>query len=137
MTKKLIIVFGLLMATMGCFADDETTYELGEEVNLYPELIEEEEPGDYVDPSGALPQRPRAPKRAPNIYKNGYMFFLGSHNGYGIQLIDETLGENGTVVYSDVIPANFTTWQLPAYLTGSYTIRLITGRWAYVGWIEL
>lgn len=65
------------------------------------------------------------------------MLFLGSHNGYGIQLIDETLGENGTVVYSDVIPANFTTWQLPAYLTGSYTIRLITGRWAYVGWIEL
>ena len=134
MTRKLIMMLGLLMVTMGCMADDENPYDFGEEVNLYPVLVENE-PVDYEDPTPALPQKPRVPKKAISIYKNGYTLFLGNHSGYRIELINENLGENETV-YSDVIPANSTTWQLPS-LIGVYTIRLVAGNWAYVGWIEL
>ncbi len=137
MTRKLIFMLGLMMATMGCMADDVTPDDFEEQVDLYPVYYEDEsEPVDYVDPTSTLPQRPKMPKKAPTIYKSGLLLYLGNHSGYRIELIDETLGENGTVVYSDIIPASFTTWQLPSF-AGVYTIRLIAGNWAYVGWLEL
>lgn len=137
MTRKLIFMFGLLMATMGSMADDVTPSDFEEQVDLYPVFMDDEsEPVDYVDPTKTFPDKPKMPKKAPTIYKSGFLLYLGNHSGYRIELIDETLGENGTVVYSDIVPANFTTWLLPSF-TGTYTIRLIAGNWAYVGWIEL
>lgn len=126
-----------MVATMYCMADDVTPSDFEEHVDLYPVYMKDEsEPVDYVDPTSTLPQRPKMPKKAPAIYKSGLLLYLGNHSGYRIELIDETLGDNGTIVYSDIIPADFTTWLLPS-LAGTYTIRLIAGNWAYVGWIEL
>ena len=72
--------------------------------------------------------------QAPTVYLDDYTLYIDNPNGYTIEIVNE---EDDTVVYTDVIPAEVTTWQLPSTLSGSYGIRLITGNWAFVGEISL
>ena len=51
--------------------------------------------------------------------------------------IPASMGDEGTVVYTAVIPEDGLTWQLPTDITGDYIIRLIHGNWTFVGDIEL
>lgn len=140
MTKKLLLMLCLTMATVGCLAmPDGDEEENGIPVYLQPVDVSEdpEAPDDFEDPITSLPQKPRMPKRGVTVYQSGHTLLLNNYQGYVIELIDIQDGENGIAVYTSFIPANVSRWQLPSNLTGDYLIRLVLGNWAYVGWIEL
>ena len=72
-----------------------------------------------------------------SVWMSVYLFDFSYNNGYTLELIDASMGDEGTVVYTAVIPEDVLTWQLPATLSGNYTLRLIFGNWAFVGEIEM
>jgi hypothetical protein len=74
---------------------------------------------------------------APEVYLDDHTLSFSYNNGYILELIDASMGDEGTVVYTAVIPEDVLTWQLPADITGDYIIRLVLGNWAFVGEIEL
>ena len=133
MTRKFLFVIGLMMATVSTIANDVVSNSnSGIMIFLQPIL----EVG-YDNPSPTHPQRPKAPMRAPEVYLDDHTLSFSYNNGYTLELIDTTEGDEDTIVYSDFIPEDVLTWQLPSYLAGNYTIRLIYGNWAFVGEVEL
>ena len=133
MTKKILFVIGLMMATVSGIASNVATEQnSGRKIFLYSIL----EVG-YIDPVQIGGHKPKAPMRATEVYLDDHTLSFSYNNGYTLELIDTTEGNEGTVVYSDFIPEDVLTWQLPSYLTGDYTIRLVYGNWAFVGEVEL
>ena len=133
MTKKILFVIGLMMATVSGIASNVATEQnSGRKIFLYSIL----EVG-YIDPVQIGGHKPKAPMRAPEVYLDDHTLSFSYNNGYTLELIDTTEGNEGTVVYSDFIPEDVLTWQLPSYLTGDYTIRLVYVNWAFVGEVEL
>jgi len=75
--------------------------------------------------------------RAPEVYQEDHTLSFSYNNGFTLELVDPSMGDEGTIVYTAVIPADVLTWQFPATLSGDYTLRLVYGNWAFVGEIEL
>lgn len=75
----------------------------------------------------------KAPLRIPRIYQDGYkLTFSSFHPEYIINIV-----QDDEVVYSSVIPAGVTEFELPSYLSGECTIQFIKGRFCFWGNISL
>ena len=134
MTRKVLLVIGLMMATVFSFAN-VTNLNSGTQVFLQ---VTFENHAGYDNPyedNGI--HRPKVPMHAPEVYLEDHTLSFSYNNGYTLELIDTSMGDEGTVVYTAAIPEDVLTWQLPATLSGNYTLRLIYGNWAFVGEIEL
>lgn len=135
MTRKILFVIGLMMATISSIANDVVTNtNFGRQVFLHSIYT----PVGYDDPyeDGSI-RRPKSPMHAPEVYLDDHTLSFSYNNGYTLELIDASMGDEGTVVYTAVIPEDVLTRQLPADITGDYIIRLIHGNWTFVGDIEL
>ena len=134
MTKKILFVIGLMMATVSGIASNVATEQNSGKRILLQTFLEV----GYDNPTGNSGViRPKAPMRAPEVYLDDHTLSFSCNNGYTLELIDTTEGDEDTIVYSDFIPEDVLTWQLPSYLAGNYTIRLIYGNWLFVGNVEL
>ncbi len=135
MTRKLLFVIGLMMVTVFSVANEVVTnYHSGTQVYLQTIYVW---PVGYEDPMPTTPNKPKAPMHAPEVYLEDHTLSFSYNNGYTLELVDPSMGDEGTVVYTAVIPEDVLTWQLPADITGDYIIRLIHGNWTFVGDIEL
>lgn len=135
MTRKVLLVVGLMMATVFSVANDVVTNpNSGKQVFLQTIFVC---PVGYENPMPTTPHRPKAPMHAPEVYLEGHTLSFSYNNGYTLELIDTSMGDEGTIIYTAVIPEDVLTWQFPATLSGDYTLRLVYGNWAFVGEIEL
>jgi len=129
MTRKVLLVIGLMMATFFSFAN---VTNLNSGTRIYLQTI-----SGYDNPVPTFPHKPKAPMRAPEVYQEDHTLSFSYNNGFTLELVDPSMGDEGTIVYTAVIPADVLTWQFPATLSGDYTLRLVYGNWAFVGEIEL
>ena len=124
-----------MMATISSIANDVVTNtNFGRQVFLRSIYTPVGYDDHYED--GSI-RRPKSPLHAPEVYLDDHTLSFSYNNGYTLELIDASMGDEGTVVYTAVIPEDVLTWQLPADITGDYIIRLIHGNWTFVGDIEL
>ena len=134
MTRKVLMVISLLVATVICFVN-VTNRSL--ETRIFLQAFFESH-ANYDNPSDdSNTTRPKAPMRAPEVYQEDHTLSFSYNNGFTLELIDASMGDEGSVVYTANLPEGILTWQLPATLSGSYTIRLRYGNWAFWGEIEL
>lgn len=88
---------------------------------------------EIVDNTPNLPSKSKAPMRMPHIYQNGYTLTLSSfHPEYIINIV-----QNGENVYTSIIPAGVTVFELPAYVSGECAVQFISGRFCFTGYIVL
>lgn len=97
----------------------------------------EDEPIDLevsiFDDTPNFPDKGKMPLRMPRVYKDGYTLTLSNyHPEYIINIIQDDV-----VVYSSVISAGVTKFDLPEYLKGQCTIQLISGKFCFNGLIAL
>ena len=117
--KKLLFLFICIVLTSGKMMASED-----EPISLDCEIIDE---------GTAFPGHGKAPMRMPRIYQDGYMLTLSSfHPEYIINIV-----QDGEVVYTSVIPAGVTEFELPACISGECTIRFVSGRFCFTGYIVL
>lgn len=89
---------------------------------------------NYNNPNPIGTGKQRTPIQPPMVYIEDYtLSFSAFEEDCTIQLLDE----NDVVVFSDVIPAGATSFQLPSILVGEYQIQLIYGNFIFTGYIEL
>ena len=129
MTRKVLLVIGLMMATFFSFAN---VTNLNSGTRIYLQTI-----SGYDNPVPTFPHKPKVPMHTPEVYLEEYTLSFSYNNGYTLELVDPSMGDEGTIVYTAVIPEDVLTWQLPTDITGDYIIRLIHGNWTFVGDIEL
>ena len=129
MTRKVLLVIGLMMATFFSFAN---VTNLNSGTRIYLQTI-----SGYDNPVPTFPHKPKVPMHTPEVYLEEYTLSFSYNNGYTLELVDASMGDEGTIVYTAVIPEDVLTWQLPTDITGDYIIRLIHGNWTFVGEIEL
>jgi hypothetical protein len=129
MTRKVLLVIGLMMATVFSVAN---VTNLNSGTRIYLQTI-----SGYDNPVPTFPHKPKVPMHTPEVYLEEYTLSFSYNNGYTLELVDPSMGDEGTIVYTAVIPEDVLTWQLPADITGDYIIRLIHGNWTFVGDIEL
>ena len=136
MTRKVLLVVGLMMATVFSVANDVVTNpNSGTQVFLQTIFVC---PVGYDNPyedNGI--HRPKAPMHAPEVYLEDHTLSFSYNNGYTLELVETSEDGNEVTVYTSSIPEGVMTWQLPATFSGDYTLRLIFGNWAFVGEIEL
>ncbi len=85
-----------------------------------------------IDDVPLTPGNGKAPMRKPTIYQDGYTLTLSNvHPEYIINIVQ---GED--VVFSTIIPEGVVTYELPAYLTGDYTIQFVSGNFCFYGFIN-
>ena len=88
---------------------------------------------EITDNDPTCPGYGKAPMRMPRIYQNGYTLTLSSfHPEYIINIV-----QDDEVVYTSVIPAGVTVFELPAFVSGECTIQFISGRFCLTGIIVL
>lgn len=86
---------------------------------------------EFTDNDPTCPSHGKAPMRMPRIYQNGYTLTLSSfHPEYIINI-----EQDGEIVYSSIIPAGVTEFELPAFVSGECTVQFITGRFCFKGTI--
>ena len=133
MTRK--VLFGLMMATVFSVANDVVTNpNSGTQVFLQTIFVC---PVGYENPMPTTPHRPKAPMHAPEVYLEGHTLSFSYNNGYTLELVEISEDGDEVTAYTAMIPEGVMTWQLPATLSGDYTLRLVYGNWAFVGEIEL
>lgn len=116
--KKLLFILLCLSAW-----SNTPAYADGNQIGL---IMEE------FDDTPHYPGHSKAPMRMPLIYQDGYTLTLSSaHPEYNINIVQ---GED--VVFSSIIPEGLVTYELPAYLTGEYTIQFVSGRFCFYGLIH-
>lgn len=116
--KKLLFLFVCLVLTSGRIIASE-----GESISLDTEIIDEE--------AAISGHGNKAPMRMPCIYQNCYTLTLSSfHPEYIINIV-----QDGEIVYSSIIPAGVTEFELPAFVSGECTVQFITGRFCFKGTI--
>lgn len=75
----------------------------------------------------------KVPMRMPSIYQDGYTLTLSSfHPEYIINIV-----QDGEIVYTSIIPAGVTVFELPAYVSGECAVQFISGRFCFTGYIVL
>jgi hypothetical protein len=129
MTRKVLLVIGLMMATVFSVAN---VTNLNSGTRIYLQTI-----SGYDNPVPTFPHKPKVPMHTPEVYLEEYTLSFSYNNGYTLELVDPSMGDEGTIVYTAVIPEDVLTWQLPTDITGDYIIRLRYGNWTFVGEIEL
>lgn len=88
---------------------------------------------EKIDITPALPKGSKAPVRMPEISIDGTtLFFQSSHPEYIINIVQE-----GEVVFTSVVPADTTQYELPDYISGECVIEFMTGSYCFWGEIEL
>ena len=88
----------------------------------------------YINPTSPHGGLPKSPIQVPEISLDDYtLYFFTPCDGCTLNLVDE----NNVVVYTIVIPANTTSWVLPATLSGEYELQIIRGNHCFWGMIEL
>lgn len=88
---------------------------------------------EICDDTPIMPGKEKAPLRMPRIYQDGYKLTLSSsHPEYIINIV-----QDDELVYSSVIPAGVTEFELPSYLSGECIIQFIKGRFCFWGNITL
>lgn len=134
MTRKVLMVISLLMATVICFAN-VTNRSL--ETRIFLQAFFESH-ANYDNPSDdSNTTRPKTPMRAPEVYQEDHTLSFSYNNGFTLELVDASMGDEGSVVYTANLPEGILTWQLPSSLSGNYTIRLRYGNWTFVGEVEV
>lgn len=134
MTRKVLMVISLLVATVICFAN-VTNRSL--ETRIFLQAFFESH-ANYDNPSDdSNTTRPKVPIRTPEVYQDDHTLTFSYNNGFTLELVDASMGDEGSVVYTANLPEGILTWQLPTTLSGNYTIRLRYGNWTFVGEIEL
>lgn len=117
--KKLLFMLLCLSAW-----SNTPAYADGNQINLDLSVIDDCPTGHHYG---------KAPMRMPLIYQDGSTLTLSSaHPEYNINIVQ---GED--VVFSSIIPEGVVTYELPAYLTGEYTIQFVSGRFCFSGLINL
>lgn len=89
---------------------------------------------NYRNPAPAGRGKPRSPIQPPSIYLGNHTF---SFNAFEEDCLILLLDNSGNEVFSGVIPAETTSFQLPTTLEGEYQIQLIYGNFIFIGEIEL
>ena len=118
MKKFVILLFCMIAYHCNILADEKIEIELGVEI---------------IDDTPTHPAPGKAPIRKPSIYQECHtLAFSTAHPEYIINIV-----QDGEVVYSSVIPAGVTEYELPAYVNGECVIQLITGRFCFWGYILL
>lgn len=119
MKKFFILLFCLALTSGRIMASD------GEPISLDTEIVD--------DGPGMSEHGNKAPMRMPRIYQNGYTLTLSSfHPEYLINII-----QDGEVVYTSIIPAGVTVFELPACISGECTVQFISGGFCLTGNIVL
>ena len=114
-----------LLFTLLCLSawSSTPTYADGNQINLDLSIIDDSPTGHHHG---------KAPMRMPYIHQDGYMLALSNvHPEYIINIVQ---GED--VVFSTIIPEGVVTYELPAYLTGDYTIQFVSGNFCFYGFIN-
>lgn len=123
MTKKRFVFISLLTAMLSLTS-----------VNVYADPTDIELQVGYEDPDDGDLGQQRGPVLIPDLSLDGYsLIFNTPCDGYTLRLLDE----NGSVVYSTVIPTGTTSLVLPSYLSGEYEIQIIQGNICFYGYITL
>ena len=87
----------------------------------------------YIDDLPAAPTVPKAPMRVPSVFRDGYLLTLSaSHPEYIINIV-----QDDEMVFTSVIPAGVTEFELPAYIEGECQIQFVCGRFSFIGFINL
>jgi hypothetical protein len=122
--KKIIFALFMSMALLPSYAGNDDENWNSETIDFTVETT----------PLGSShPGRPKAPLRKPQVYKsNSELTFVGAHPTYTLYIISE----NGVEYFTD-IPTSVHVIQLPAFLSGSYEIRLIQGNFMFYSDINL
>ena len=101
--------------------------------SAYAEEVKIDLSVEILDETSIYPGHNKAPLRMPRIYQDGYKLTLSSfHPEYIINIV-----QDDEVVYSSVIPAGVTEFELPLYLSGECTIQFIKGRFCFWGNVTL
>ena len=88
----------------------------------------------YVDPEQGENGSQRSPVLIPRVGIDDYtLVFYTPCDGCTLRLLDE----NGNIAFATVIPAGTSSMVLPSYLSGEYTILLISGQFCYYGLINI
>lgn len=120
--RRLLIILGFISLLLSFPTDAKA---IREEVELYVR---------NYDPSIGHKPISRAPMRKPSLFIDGYLLQIENpRNGDIIRLVDT----NGNILYSSVVDANSNQISLPGYLTGTFEIQLIRGRFCFYGYVEL
>lgn len=120
--KRLFIILGFISLL---FNYPINAKEIKEEIELHVR---------NYDPSIGHKPINRAPIRKPSLSIDGNLLQINrACDGDIIQLVDE----NGDIQYSYVVNANSNQISLPNYLTGTFEIQLIRGRFCFYGYVEL
>ena len=119
--RRLLIILGFISLLLSFPTDAKA---IKEEIELHFRIYD---PNIGHKPIG------RAPMRKPSLFIDGYILQIENpRNGDIIRLVDE----NGNIQYSSVVDANSNQISLPGYLTGTFEIQLIRGRFCFYGYIE-
>ena len=90
--------------------------------------------GGIIDPTNDNDSPHKGPVQVPEISLDDHtLYFYTPCDGDTLRLVDE----NDVVVYTLVIPAGTTSWELPATLSGEFEIQIISGCYCFWGVIEL
>ena len=106
MVNRIFILICLFVASLVC--DAQTTIDL----NV-----------GYINPSGTISQKPKAPVNPPYVEQDGYTLTFGFHSDYTLCLIDD----NENVIYTTYVPASVSSVALPSSLSGTYEIPCCGG----------
>ena len=88
----------------------------------------------YIDPTSPHGGPHKSPVQIPEISLDDHtLYFYTPCDGYTLNLVDE----NDMVVYTLVIPAGTTSWELPATLSGEFEIQIISGCYCFWGKISV
>lgn len=113
--KKFFIVYCLLAVSVMTYADGWIDFEV-----------------KYNDPNNTLGGH-RVTAQPPVVYLANYtLSFNAFEEDCTIQLLDE----DDAIVFSGIIPAGTTSFQLPSTLEGEYQVQLIYGNFIFTGYIE-
>ena len=94
-----------MMATVFSVANDVVTNpNSGTQVFLQTIFVC---PVGYDDPMPTTPNKPKAPMHAPEVYLEGHTLNFSYNIGYTLELIDTSMGDEGTIIYTAVIPEDF------------------------------
>lgn len=86
-----------------------------------------------IDEKPSRPTMGKVPLRVPTIYHDDHLFYLSaSHPEYIINIV-----QDDEMVFTSVIPAGITEFELPAYIEGECQIQFVCGRFSFIGFINL
>ena len=88
---------------------------------------------EIIDDKPAGPGHSKSVVHMPHIYQDGCKLILSSsHPEYLINIV-----QDDEIVYSSVIPAGVTEFELPSYISGECTIKLVKCRFCFYREISL